>query len=1243
MKPARVVVALLALVVLCVVGWLASRAVMDAAPQRDDGPAPSPAHATATATKSRTSRPPAPPAPGGRGAGAATSSRAPARARAHVEAWRLGAARDPALAGRFLATARRMDMPPASAALAETDSDAAGGFTLANLEAGSWRVVATFADGRRAAAVADVTETAPRARVALVAGDGGLTLRGRAVRPDGAAFAGWIGVRRSADPEDARVWRVPDEEGRFQFGGLPAGDTQVHAVDPGRMFAATVVALPHEGEFVFVVGVAGGRTRRGRVVVLEDGSPVAGAAVVAHGSGRSATTRTVSDAQGRFEVPWTGWAAFEASADGFVSAKVRDSGVTDEVTLRLERTGVIVGRVVAADGAGPVAGAVVHVAPSDVRLGSEPAVARSADDGTFRVEDVAPGETSVYVQGGGWISPGLAAARKGGFNPFAVQLEPAATVSVELGAERAARVEGTVTDAEGAPVARVSVAQRQETVPSALVPWSTRATTDDAGTFAFDDLLPDAETTLAACPAASCPTFAAPVRPAAGATTRVDIRLAPRRLVHVTVLADGTDAPVAGALVRAAPTPRPGFLDASATGATDCAGEADLGPVAAGAITVTASAPGYVPQLDGVTAEEIDATRLRAVIRLVAAKPLVGRVVAPEGVVLDQLTIYASQPFVQGAQRRINRPPTYARAEADGSFRFDTLPDEEWSIHASVNADGRIHQAQANARPGGDPVVLELARSGKQEIRVRVLDEAGAPIAAAQLRTSFGAFAEVTDGAAILTLPPVPCSGTVEVRQPRSSTGRAPLPGSATVPIDVPSPAPAELEIRVPAERRISGRVVDADGAAVAGVRIVAQPDEGPYAYRRDEEAHAVTTTGADGSFELRRLGALGYRLSAAVPPGFARVAAVQAPGGATGVEIRLARGAETTITVLDFDGRPVGGCSVFANPVWARTSPAGVARLAALAPGVAIDLSISPPAERAELLPATLRGWTPRDTEIRLDLSFAIAGVVRDAAGRAVADAKVFHARGAQYDRRSPWGGVQSTAAGPDGRFRIPGLRAGEVLRVRASPPRAENLDTLLQQASATATAGDEGVVLVIETEASVRIRVDGVPPGASLRYSLSISRAQGAGGFSTGAGGTLPQDGVVHLSGLVPSGQYRFAVGPTPDGLYALSELLVPGGDEVVLRMQRGEPLDGCVVLPAGVRAEGVKVTAGWNAWSAQTTLGADGRFRFPGLPPGQCVVSAYVWAENRMTWQAPAVVTAAGATDVTLELQAAAAPPR
>ena len=458
---------------------------------------------------------------------------------------------------------------------------------------------------------------------------------------------------------------------------------------------------------------------------------------------------------------------------------------------------------------------------------------------------------------------------------------------------------------------------------------------------------------------------------------------------------------------------------------------------------------------------------------------------------------------------------------------------------------------------------------------------------------------------------------------------------------DFADPAPEEFEIRLPAERRITGRVFGPDGSGARGVRVVARPVvDAERAPMGDQfETQVAATTSASGAFELGALGDFRYSLSFDVEPGIVPPTPVQVEAGATGVEVRLASGRETTIKVLDADGKPIAGCLVMLIPGRsAYTSATGEAVFPPLdLTARGFTLFVEPPKDRDDVLPVQARPWTLGEAEIRLERAYAVAGIVRDVQARALGGARVFYAVGTNtwWDQR--------TRTGPDGRFRIGGLPAGETIRLRVVAAAEEDFTWSREPDSVQATAGDAGVELVVDLSATVRVRVEGLPKGEQVPFLFSSSRTQdastpgdagaGAGAGSWSRNGTVPLDGVIRLAGLDTSARNRIFVGPTADGMYGFTGDLAPRAGEVVVRLVRGEPLAGRVVVPAGADVREVSVAASGDGWSASTRPDREGRFRFPGLPPGPCDLRAYVFRNGRMLFQGTA--RAATNTDVVVEL--------
>ncbi len=236
-------------------------------------------------------------------------------------------------------------------------------------------------------------------------------------------------------------------------------------------------------------------------------------------------------------------------------------------------------------------------------------------------------------------------------------------------------------------------------------------------------------------------------------------------------------------------------------------------------------------------------------------------------------------------------------------------------------------------------------------------------------------------------------------------------------------PADGEVVVRLAAARAISGHVLLADGSPAAGVELTAFPTgESRSQYLCHGRAHSME----DGSFLIDGLGQSEYRLVAKVPAGAAVPPPITVATDRTDVLIRLATGRDVALTILDPDGRPVPEAWVSVRrgkEIWrSRADGGGIARLTNLPDAPSLKLTVEPVQGRLDLRPYTRTEWPPRDGEIRLPRGYVVSGIVRDAAGRPVARARVY------YNPESRKYGHQCVRADAKGRFRIGRLEKPDV-----------------------------------------------------------------------------------------------------------------------------------------------------------------------------------------------------------------------
>jgi protocatechuate 3,4-dioxygenase beta subunit len=468
----------------------------------------------------------------------------------------------------------------------------------------------------------------------------------------------------------------------------------------------------------------------------------------------------------------------------------------------------------------------------------------------------------------------------------------------------------------------------------------------------------------------------------------------------------------------------------------------------------------------------------------------------------------------------------------DGAGRLAVAGGSSGAVPLVLEAeDGRraaVRLPEA-ARAASEPGVARLELAAGRSLRGRVLEGPGRrPLAGAMvwLAQAPGAFAVTgADGAYAL-----PAAGWERPRVHADAAGF--LPRAAIVePADLAAGRVPELVLQPAAA--IVGRVVDSEGAPLAGVRLEALAEGGrePQAGGLADGAASHAWSDADGRFELFRLRpALAYRV-AARRPGFAALVlpGVTPPPRSAPTDLGtlvLHPGARLEGRVSDLRGRPLEGAEVRIReasgrpgrgeadrlrerPPDAVTGPDGRFALRDLRPGRPLHLLTS----RSGYLPA----WTPaveapapEPLAVVLEDASRLAGTLVDEAGAPVAGARV----GLRWlgppagtvglePRRG--GGSRVGETGPRGAFSFEELAPGGV-EVSA---RAEGFLPGEPVTLELPPAGEVADVrLVLHRGAVVEGRVldpSGAPvEGARLRAGLA------------GAAGTSGADGAYRLEGV-------------------------------------------------------------------------------------------------------------------------------
>ncbi|MCU0724613.1 MAG: carboxypeptidase-like regulatory domain-containing protein [Planctomycetes bacterium] len=1101
-----------------------------------------------------------------------------------------------------------------------------GRFAFDGLATGAFLVHATGEDGAAATATVAIECAGARAEVLLDLPAAAHVLRGRAVHADGTPFSALVaaapddGLDRPAMPFPGRR---TDPAGRFEVCGLPAGATRVFfLVEDDGLFVSPVLRLPDPEERTFVVD-ASAADLTGRVLDAATRSPIGKATVLAEGDayGGRFSRRVVTGADGRFRVrvPREG-RELTAWAEGHAAGRLEVPAERDVIDVFLTPAAGVSGRVVSAADGRPVAGLrvlldVLELTPDPIGLST---TALSDAGGRFRFPEAPPLRVWIGALGAGWATsaceelPASAGPRE---------------VTLRVGP--AARAEVEVSDAAGAPITGAVVrACLRQVFRSCIADVS--AVSDAAGIARFDSLPPRRPCLF---------TVRAPGRPAAEAiawtgspadVARVAIRMVRGRFVDVTVLATGPDRPLEGAVVRATFTHQGSGGGGEVSGRTGPEGRVRLGPLPPAELRISASHPDCLDLAaeSHVADSEADGA---AAITLTPGLAITGRVQRPDG-----------RPARFGSVETPIGGPPFGRTlrvpiGEDGSFRMSPLAPGRVVLTASLREEGTEYTARGEFAAGAEGVEIALgtdpaSRAG--EFTILVLDPEGRPVPRARARVTDGtgreewaevvtAFAEVIDGEARLRFRErVPESVWYEVAEALDHSG-APLPLGVVA--GGPVPFPGRVEVRLPAQLAISGRLIGPDGEATGGARIEAWGNEGVGGL------HGDARSAADGGFRIAGLGDFRYRLNILAPPGFAHPDRVLARGGEDDLTIRLGIGDTLHVTVRDGEGRPIGNARVdpHHSACWLTTGPDGVAVIRGFAKGRRIDLEVSPPPDRPDLIPSVKRSVTPGAVEVTLRTALFIRGRVLDESGAPVTDRRVRIVSVSDDPTGEARCGPFPVCA--DGSFRIGPLPPCSVriaVERRCSDyvyfaPRFWGEDD-----HRWATAGAQDVNLRYREGRTLTVRIAGwVPPGDRVGPAGHPAFLTMEPGDEETLG--LVEEGLARFTDLPPDRTFTFFY-QAAGGVAYLNGLRA-GGGEVRAELAPGATVRGRILAPAGARE--YSVAAAGPGFRVRGEVAADGSFRIANVPALPCAIEVGASAGGR---RLEAAVTARPGVDVEIDLR-------
>lgn len=433
-------------------------------------------------------------------------------------------------------------------------------------------------------------------------------------------------------------------------------------------------------------------------------------------------------------------------------------------------------------------------------------------------------------------------------------------------------------------------------------------------------------------------------------------------------------------------------------------------------------------------------------------------------------------------------------------------------------------------------------------------------------------------------------------------------------------------DIKLTLGAAISGRVVDAAGAAIAGAKIIVESGNFFGIDVRKEDGNVVRT-GADGTYAARRVSS-GTKTVYCYAKGYAvavrHLESLDEGADTNSIDFTLTPAKSISGVVTDEDGRGVEGADVFASPVDYKDASRGMAKTDGEGRFVLDDLS-----EGQFHVFASAEGYTrpekrtvPAGTEgieFKLLVNGGIAGRVIDLATSApVTSFSVRYAR--TKDGKAMGFGKRQKFETPDGAFEIRDLDPGRYqVQVSAdgyATKVSEEVEVARKEVATNVTVAlDHGSILrgtVVRSgdrapvaDASVSLRSD----ASRDLFGNDLAGGFGGGGFRRAPGGVKTgADGRYVIENVSP-GEYALEVAHEEYAVQRLESVVVADSGaheapEVV--MLRGGTVSGIVRGEDGLPDPKAQVTITGGRFDKKTRTDRDGKFSFDRVPPGEYVVA-------------------------------------
>jgi carboxypeptidase family protein len=798
-----------------------------------------------------------------------------------------------------------MEPQPGGSSAVET-TDAGGRFEVTGLDVGTYSVVARHADFAPGVATGVAVDVEGRADLSVVLAVGA-AITGRLVDAEERPLDGRVAAQELAGQPMARslaelLRADAGADGRFRIEKVPPGSYGLGAVAAGHAGRRIDVEVSSRQAVIDLGDIAleRGLAIRGRVRT-SSGAPVPDAQITTGGFDIWGATfsETRSDADGSFVLAGVTPAPTRVSvrATGFASVNKTMTPGADPVDLILTAGASVTG-IVVEDGDRPLDAYRIVANPVDHASRGEGTAEKSvgSTDGRFLLEDLAEGTYVLQV-----LVPDRAPATLSGVRVSAGRTTDAGIIRVPRGGV----VRGTVTDTAGAAVVGATVKAYAPTQDA--MEWSEQFQTlsEPSGAFEIRGVPDGTRQIVAKHPEYSAADVMVEVVASKGPTEARLVLTLGGRIEGVARKRDGT--PLAGLSINVHSQSNRlsrGWGPNSVTGAD---GRFTVEHVAPGPTLVTLMANVGPGQMTSLVSKQVEVREGETAFADLSSREILvsGRVVK-SGTPLPGLRLRfmgegGMTTVVMGGVDAVAGEPTGPQHNVgstgeDGTFALivDT-PGKYWVMTESQ--DGRTTYPSREAQiPDVDAHSLEIAFSGVPVTGIVVDKETDQPVPQAlvsgapndkDVRRASSAQARTgADGR--FQLDADPGEYTLSARAEGYGIGSL----AATVGASGLSDARIELEKGL----EIKGRVLDATGHGVPGVRVQARAGESEY---------GGSPTLPDATFRISGLAAHPYNLCAGNQLAGYAVRIGVAPGGAD-VTLTLRPAARVLLLVKGPEGTPL-------------------------------------------------------------------------------------------------------------------------------------------------------------------------------------------------------------------------------------------------------------------------------------------------------------------------------------------------